>query len=73
MKWNIVLLKKKKNCFFPFIMYQFMTLSVIVSFSTSKKGYDNVGKGELMGKKQNGETDWSHSAIAEGYYFKKIV
>ena len=38
-------------------MYQFMTLSVIVSFSTSKKGYDNVGKGELMGKKQNGETD----------------
>ena len=45
-------------------------ISVIVSFSTSKKGWTQVAKGELF-EKPEGEADGSHATVVEGYDFDR--
>lgn len=48
-----------------------MTISVVLCFSTSSEGYENVGNGELLYYKgQYEEEDW-HATLVEGYSFEK--
>lgn len=47
-----------------------MKISLIISFSTSKKGWYKVAEGNLI-EKQEGEMDEWHAAVVEGYDFDK--
>ena len=47
-----------------------MKISVIISFSTSKEGWNKIAEGELI-EKPKGKIDGSHAAIIEGYDFDK--
>ncbi|KAK8887457.1 hypothetical protein M9Y10_038502 [Tritrichomonas musculus] len=51
-------------------IYNVLKISVVVSFSTSKQGWINVGKGELL-TKPDGPADGRHAAVVEGYDFDK--
>lgn len=47
-----------------------ITLSPIISFSTSKKGWNNVANGKLLRRPQGPEDGW-HASIIEGYDFNQ--
>ena len=47
-----------------------ITISCILSFSTSKKGWREIAKGSLT-ERPDGESDGRHAALIEGYDFDK--
>lgn len=53
---------------FHYGTWEAITLSTIISFSTSKRGWIDISRGKLLKRSQGPEDGW-HTSIIEGYDF----